>query len=932
MELRVLVLLQKDFRQQAEELGLLRRSNEEIANFVSQNYQGLQELLNKGLEGDHDWRYEERLAAERRHQELLNTLNSQLKNKRIDDSEGHHELVDFSYKKNMRLAKWILESLQFRTIFERKQGVSKNHEDTFEWIFKDPQAHTKPWTNFPQWLEKGTGCYWINGKAGSGKSTLMKYISNDRRTKAMLDKWAGSGSLMISSFFFWALGTSLQKSQDGFLRALLFGILSQKPEWIPAVFPHLWMSLIYGGSTSSSTLSVPDLKEAFYALIDYTRFYTNFFFLVDGLDEFQGEQDELSDLFLEISKRSNVKALISSRPTPTYVEAFSRCDTLKLQDLTHDDIGLYVQDKLASHTLMQRLESVETDASARITREIQAKASGVFLWVVLVTRKLLNGLRNYDKMDDLLRYLDELPNDLERLYRHMLSTLNPYYRRQSSRILQLVLISTQMQSQYPMTVLQLSYAEDEDYGSSLQAPIKAIDSKEEEWRCEMTEGRMRSRCCGLVEVQDCNKHSSCENSSHDFVQFLHRSVVEFLLLPNIWDDLLTVTNDGKFDVGKALMSSALCELKSKPALQAEGAWYVTRNFFIFCRMRAYAESLNDLDEGFRDEYMFNARLVLERYWPDTPALSGEEARDAETTSMQGCQQLGLTWPESMRFHIALRGPCVILEEAEAAYEETSMTKQRMCAYLLVLFLEQHWWPHRRLIAKRMRTIWMTATATGTGIEDVYAMSEYCVTELRLGARRIPANHPVLVSCETDDMWCPWQLILASAFGMALSTNELFLKFMSRGSPGIFVDMLAEFAVSGTMLSCTILVMERDVRGNLAAGETVSGMTIVKRLFERITDYLNNPSHAFLVPQLRNSGDSELIIKAQTNIDRLMGQKNFIKAHPSNNLTLVSSASAPRLERKSNKSDGRLAPPDKSKFRFSDLLSKPELFRRIKSAG
>lgn len=38
------------------------------------------------------------------------------------------------------------------------------------------------WNDFVAWLEEGDGLYWIAGKAGSGKSTLMKYIASHPST------------------------------------------------------------------------------------------------------------------------------------------------------------------------------------------------------------------------------------------------------------------------------------------------------------------------------------------------------------------------------------------------------------------------------------------------------------------------------------------------------------------------------------------------------------------------------------------------------------------------------------------------------------------------------------------------------------------------------------------------------------------------------
>jgi hypothetical protein len=96
-----------------------------------------------------------------------------------------------------------------------------------------------------EWLEEGSGIYWINGKAGSGKTTLMKYIVEHATTSQHLSTWAQkSGSeYHMGSFFFWASGTLVQRSLSGLLRSLLFEILDQVPEIAPVLFPDLWASL-----------------------------------------------------------------------------------------------------------------------------------------------------------------------------------------------------------------------------------------------------------------------------------------------------------------------------------------------------------------------------------------------------------------------------------------------------------------------------------------------------------------------------------------------------------------------------------------------------------------------------------------------------------------------------------------------------------------
>lgn len=87
---------------------------------------------------------------------------------------------------------------------------------------------TKPlWDNFAVWLKTGQGIYWINGKAGSGKSTLMNYICQHDLKRGFLRGWCVDGQLLTPTYFFWAAGSRQQKSIDGLLRSLIYQMLTQ---------------------------------------------------------------------------------------------------------------------------------------------------------------------------------------------------------------------------------------------------------------------------------------------------------------------------------------------------------------------------------------------------------------------------------------------------------------------------------------------------------------------------------------------------------------------------------------------------------------------------------------------------------------------------------------------------------------------------------
>ena len=146
--------------------------------------------------------------------------------------------------------KHLLSTLFFPEMTSREENIPDAHVGTFEWIFKDGVGGYRCHHNdYLSWLEKGSGIFWICGKPGSGKSTLMRYIYGHRRTSLALKKWAGNRSVVASAFFLWNPGNaSLQITFSGLLRTLLYQVLCQRKD-------------LYQLSLDSEPLDIPHWTE-----------------------------------------------------------------------------------------------------------------------------------------------------------------------------------------------------------------------------------------------------------------------------------------------------------------------------------------------------------------------------------------------------------------------------------------------------------------------------------------------------------------------------------------------------------------------------------------------------------------------------------------------------------------------------------------------
>lgn len=234
----------------------------------------------------------------------------------------------------------MLRRLYFPAIPTRHNNIEPAHTKTFTWIF-DPTNHN---TTFVDWLARGNGTFWVRGKAGSGKSTLMKFIYGHSETTRLLHSWAGECNLVIPKFFFWYSGTVLQKSLEGLLRAVLFEIFRECPALIePVCGDHYQESNIEGWD-------VDNLIKIFHGLMKHA-ISTKFCFFIDGLDEYSGAVEMLLDILETISTNSNVKMCVSSRPWIEFIDAYGENmeQLLKLEDLTKEDIRRYAADRFGQN-------------------------------------------------------------------------------------------------------------------------------------------------------------------------------------------------------------------------------------------------------------------------------------------------------------------------------------------------------------------------------------------------------------------------------------------------------------------------------------------------------------------------------------------------------------------------------------------------------
>ena len=463
----------------------------------------------------------------------------------------------------------ILESLSFEVMSHRQAQITEAYPRTFNWLFGQESSHgdatqQRRTSSIFEWLQMYNGVYWICGKAGSGKSTLMKYLAGHESTLAALRKWSADKKLVTAQFFCWNAGTEMQKSQQGLLQTLLYHVLEQCPSLGRKICPRPYRCAEFGEICWTRT----NLIEAFERLREHGIEHTRFCFFIDGLDEYRGDHKEIINIVDSFANAEGIKVVISSRPWNVFENRYGDNKGLKLllQDLTRSDIKLFVTEGLREDPTFRELETSDAGYNELLT-EIVDKADGVFLWVYLVVRSLRRGINNCDTISELQARVQELPGDLESYFRLMLDSIEPVYHRQSARLL-LMRVGTLNK----LTVATASCFDEEDPHFALAAkfsPCNPLQPEEFERLERRMTVRINARCTDLVEILNVNTQYG---NKEPRVEFLHRMVRDFLNTRDIYQMLVT-REGGGFDANRYLCNSMLFQMKLYLRSPAAGKRY-----------------------------------------------------------------------------------------------------------------------------------------------------------------------------------------------------------------------------------------------------------------------------------------------------------------------------------------------------------------------
>jgi hypothetical protein len=402
---------------------------------------------------------------------------------------------------------------------------------------KSPPTHA-----FVNWLESETDLFWISGKPGSGKSTLMDYIYHNIQPEKigsdLLGAWAGSHSVVILTFwFFRPASTPLLRTLHGFWRSLCFQILDSDPNLAKTIredkdstAPSTLRSCLLPDGSSAESWTDNELRLWFWYMIEHSNM--RYCLLIDGLDEIESSRELLLNTVLSMSSRSNkLKVCCACRPENPFQSILKQHPNLQLQDFNHGDI---------EEDCKRRLKGT---CAEKFADQIAHRAEGVFLWAHLISEDLARAAKEGESEEDLDLRLKECPDEMTELFKYMLLRQDKLYAKRRKPYLRLVDFASSIGRQTSLLELlvatlpparspkwsELSGKFDVGFLSYLEGQLNGLGP------------RIEATCTGLVQclapteadrywttLKSDPTFPRLDNAVETLVVFIHRSVHDFL--------------------------------------------------------------------------------------------------------------------------------------------------------------------------------------------------------------------------------------------------------------------------------------------------------------------------------------------------------------------------------------------------------------------
>ena len=278
-------------------------------------------------------------------------------------------------------------------------------------------------TDFPKWLSTSDRPYWINGKPGSGKSTLMAYLAVSKQTMAHLrlrdeNYWTGH------FYFDYRAGKNLPNNITGLYRTLLHQLADQNEQ-----IKERLTTLLEGGR-----LRVDNQQNLLDAICE-AQILSGYKFclFLDGLDEFEGGVIEVVHMCQLIKQRIPVKFCLASRPDSQLPNTLNLWSQITMQEFNEASMLLYIERKVQKASATNY--TIERRFHPTLTKYLIRRAEGILLWFKLVVDMVVEQFDQGASNSDIVDLVQDVPDTLDEVYHRILEMIPQRDRPEASLLL-----------------------------------------------------------------------------------------------------------------------------------------------------------------------------------------------------------------------------------------------------------------------------------------------------------------------------------------------------------------------------------------------------------------------------------------------------------------------------------------------------------------
>ena len=303
---------------------------------------------------------------------------------------------------------------------------------TCDWLLQERDIQS--------WMEtRQESCItWFSGPPGSGKSTLSAHMITHLRN-----------SDVACQYFFFKFDDPSKRSLSSFLRSIVYQVAKDIPD-----FQRGLMDLVMDNTRLDKADSLLIWKKLFESILFRISLAKPLYWVIDALDESETPKALLELLHSIGRSRAPIRVLIFSRKTEPLSLAFGRLpSSLPVQLLDKDGTDFNALD--IHHLIQEEIQHMRgsDELRQRVAHSVQSRAQGSFLWARLVLEEIVN-CHSEDAIQDAL---EDIPNDMNDLYRRMeLSILNN--PRKSNIVLAKAILQWATCASRLLTVEELSQA------------------------------------------------------------------------------------------------------------------------------------------------------------------------------------------------------------------------------------------------------------------------------------------------------------------------------------------------------------------------------------------------------------------------------------------------------------------------------------------